>query len=118
MAPFLNTPLFIPEILIHVYISWYCAISAETFNSRPVCTRPKMSDFVLRRRGRHDMSTSVNEHTLLSVCSHVPDKHEKVQSVSHKQALKFSEDSHSGLLTHTHTNTHTHTETERKREVN
>ena len=37
-----------------------------------------------------------------------------------KQALKFSEDPRSGLLTHTHTHTHTntHTDTERKREVN
>ena len=39
-----------------------------------------------------------------------------------KQALKFSEDPRSGLLTHTHTHkqTHTDTDTERKRkgEVN
>ena len=30
-----------------------------------------------------------------------------------KQALKFSEDPHSELLSHTHTHTHTHTEKER-----
>ena len=37
-----------------------------------------------------------------------------------KQALKFSEDPRSGLLTHTHKHTHTHThretQTQRKRE--
>ena len=32
-----------------------------------------------------------------------------------KQALKFSEDPRSGLLTHTHKHTHTHTHTERHR---
>ena len=39
-----------------------------------------------------------------------------------KQALKFSEDHRSGVLTHTythtHTHTHTHTRTERERQVN
>ena len=35
-----------------------------------------------------------------------------------KQALKFSEDPRSGLLTHTHTHNHTHRKREREREVN
>ena len=33
-----------------------------------------------------------------------------------KQALKFSEDPRSGLLTHTHTHTNTHTERDKERE--
>ena len=33
-----------------------------------------------------------------------------------KQALKFSEDPRSGLLTHTHTHTQTHTQKQRERE--
>ena len=33
-----------------------------------------------------------------------------------EQALKFSEDPRSGLLTHIHTNKHTHTQTQRERE--
>ena len=49
-------------------------------------------------------------------------KNQLFNSIILKQALKFSEDHRSGLLTHTHkqTHTHTHTDTERKRkgEVN
>ena len=48
-------------------------------------------------------------------------KHERKNiNILKKQALKFSEDPRSGLLTHTHTHKQTHTDTERKRkgEVN
>ena len=36
--------------------------------------------------------------------------------IKKKQALKFSEDPRSGLLTHTHKHTHTHTQTQTQRE--
>ena len=39
-----------------------------------------------------------------------------MRSLYIKQALKFSEDHRSGLLTHTHTHTHTERERERERE--
>ena len=41
-------------------------------------------------------------------------KNQLFNSIILKQALKFSEDHRSGLLTHTHTHTHTHTQSERE----
>ena len=60
---------------------------------------------------------SINHKKLIKHVQLTPPKHLNGLRLK-KQALKFSEDPRSGLLTHTHTHTNTHTETERKREVN